>query len=105
MSDEVIQEVSELVAWAKHHVAADQILLNNPQVEVIAKGVNMHQVPHLVTLLGEKHRELKQKGGYSYYQHKYFHNSKNDSTSKREHLRLLEPFNKSFCITIASESR
>lgn len=66
MRDEVIEEVSELVAWTKHHVAADQILLNNPQVEVIAKGMNMHQVPHLVTLLSEEHRELKQKGGYSY---------------------------------------
>lgn len=58
MGDEVVQEVGELVALAQRHVAADQVLVNHSQVEVVAEGVNVHQVPHLVALLGEEHGEL-----------------------------------------------
>ena len=60
MGDEVIQEVGELVALAQRHVAANQVLVNDSQMEIIAEGVNVHQVPHLITLLGEEHGELKQ---------------------------------------------
>lgn len=59
MGDEVVEEVGELVALAKSHVAANQVLVNHSQVEVVAEGVNMHQVPYLITLLSEEHRELK----------------------------------------------
>lgn len=65
MGDEVVQEVCELVALTQRHVAADQVLVNHSQVEVITEGVNVHQVPHLVTLLSEKHGELKQRGAQS----------------------------------------
>lgn len=70
VGDEVVQEVGELVALAQRHVAADQVLVNDPQVEVVAEGVNVHQVPHLVALLSEEHRELKQRGGHSHQQHR-----------------------------------
>lgn len=63
MCDEVVQEVGELVALAERHVAADQVLVNHSQVEVVAEGVNVHQVPHLITLLSEEHGELKQRVG------------------------------------------
>lgn len=65
MGDEVIQEVSELVTLAQCHVAAHQVLVDHSQVEVVAEGVNMHQVPHLITFLSEEHGELKQRGGHS----------------------------------------
>lgn len=65
MGDEVVQEIGELIALAQRHVAADQVLMNNSQVEVIAEGVNVHQVPHLITLLSEKHGELNQRGAHS----------------------------------------
>lgn len=55
MGDEVIQEVCELVALAQRHVAADQVLVNDPQVKVVAEGVHVHQVPHFVALLSEEH--------------------------------------------------
>lgn len=61
MGDEVIQEVGKLVALAKGHVAADQVLMNHSQMEVVAKGMNVHQVPHLITLLSEEHGELGQR--------------------------------------------
>lgn len=61
MGDKVVQEVGELVALAQRHVAADQVLVHNSQVEVVAEGVNVHQVPHLIALLSEEHRELKKK--------------------------------------------
>lgn len=67
MGNEVIQEVSELIALAQCHVAADQVLVDNSQVEVVAEGVNVHQVPHFITFLSEKHRKLKQRRGYTYY--------------------------------------
>lgn len=46
-------------------MAADQVLVNHSQVEVVAEGVNMHQVPHLIALLSEEHRQLKQGGTQS----------------------------------------
>lgn len=63
MGDEVVQEVSELVALAERHVAAHQVLVDHPQVEVVAEGVHVHQVPHLVALLREEHGELQETGG------------------------------------------
>lgn len=67
MVDEVVQEVGELVALPQRHVAADQVLVDHSQVEVVAEGVDVHQVTHLVTFLSEQHGELKQKGGHSRY--------------------------------------
>lgn len=61
MADEIIQEVGEVVALSKGHVAANQVLVNHSQMEVVAKGVDMHQVPNLVTLLREEHGELEQR--------------------------------------------
>lgn len=61
MGDEIIQEVRELVPLAQRHVAPDQILMNHSQMEVIAKGVDVHQVPHLIALFGEEHGELQQR--------------------------------------------
>lgn len=55
MGDKVIQEVGELISLAKCHMAANQVLVNDSKVEVIAEGVNMHQVPHLIALLSEEH--------------------------------------------------
>lgn len=60
MGDKVIQEVGQLVALAQRHVAADQVLVHDPQVEVIAEGMNVHQVPHFVALFSEEHGELRQ---------------------------------------------
>jgi hypothetical protein len=59
MGNEVLQEMGELVALAEHHVAAHQVLVDHTQVVVVAKGVHVHEVPHLVTLLGEEHGELE----------------------------------------------
>lgn len=61
MGDEVIQEVGELVALPQCHVAAYQVLVNHSQVEVVAEGVDVHQVPDLITLLSEEHGELQQR--------------------------------------------
>lgn len=65
VGDEVVQEVGELVALPQGHVAADQVLVHHSQVEVVAEGVNVHGVPHLIALLGEEHGELQQKAGQS----------------------------------------
>lgn len=59
VADEVVQEVCELVAWTQYHVAALQVLVNDSQVKVVAEGVNVHQVTHLVALLSEEHGELE----------------------------------------------
>jgi len=59
MGYEVLQEAGELVALAQHHVAAHQVLVDHAQVVVVAERVNMHEVPHLVTLLREEHGELE----------------------------------------------
>lgn len=42
-------------------MAADQVLVNHSQVEVVAEGVNVHGVPDFITLLSEEHGELQQK--------------------------------------------
>lgn len=55
VGDEVVQEVSQLVALAQRHVGADQVLVNHSQVEVIAEGVHVHEVPHFVALFSEEH--------------------------------------------------
>lgn len=71
VGDEVVQEVCELVARAQYHVAALQVLVDDSQVEVVAEGVDVHQVPHLVTLLSEEHGELERTegGGHGHFQH------------------------------------
>lgn len=65
IGDKVVQEVRELVALSERHVAAHQVLVNHSQVEVVAEGVDVHQVPHFVTLLCEEHGELKDRDGQS----------------------------------------
>lgn len=65
MADEVIEKVRKLVALAKCHVASNQVLVSHTQVKVIAEGVDVHQVPHLITLLSEEHGQLQQKGEHS----------------------------------------
>lgn len=62
MGYEVVQEICELVALAQRHVGSYQVLVNHSQVEVVAEGVNVHQVTHLITFLSEEHGKLKQKG-------------------------------------------
>ena len=59
MGNEVLQEMRELVSLAQQHVAAHQVLVHHAQVVVVAEGVHVHEVPHLVTLLGEEHGELE----------------------------------------------
>lgn len=75
VGDEVIQEVCELVARAQYHVAALQVLVNDSQVEVVAEGVNVHQVPHLITLFSEEHGELERTegGGHSHFKPRLSH--------------------------------
>lgn len=60
MGDEVVQEICELVALPERHVGTHQVLVNHSQVEVVAEGVDVHQVPHLIALLSEQHGELQQ---------------------------------------------
>lgn len=59
MGDKIVQEVGQLVALAQRHVATNQVLVDDSQVEVIAEGVNVHQVPHFVALFSEEHGELE----------------------------------------------
>lgn len=59
MGDEVLQKGRELVPLPKGHVTAHEVLMHHTQVEVVAEGVNVHQVPHLITLLGEQHGQLR----------------------------------------------
>lgn len=63
MGDEVVQEVRQLVALAQRHVGANQVLVHDSQVEVVAEGVHVHQVPHFVALFSEEHRQLQHKSG------------------------------------------
>lgn len=58
MGNEILQEAGEMVALAESHVGAQQILVDYAQVEVVAERVHVHEVPHLVTLLREEHRQL-----------------------------------------------
>lgn len=58
MGNEILQEAGEMVALAESHVGAQEILVDDAQVEVVAERMHMHEVPHLVTLLREEHREL-----------------------------------------------
>lgn len=58
VGQEVSQESGEVVAMPQHQVGAQHMLVHEAQVEVIAEGVHVHQVPHLVTLLGEQHGQL-----------------------------------------------
>lgn len=59
MGDEVLQKGREMVPLPKGHVTAHEVLMHHSQVEVVAEGVNVHQVPHLITLLGEQHGQLR----------------------------------------------
>lgn len=52
------QKGGEVVAMPQHQVAAQHVLVHEAQVEVVAEGVHVHQVPHLVALLGEQHGQL-----------------------------------------------
>lgn len=59
MGDEVLQKGRELVPLPKGHVTAHEVLMHHTQVEVVAEGVNVHQVPHLIALLCEQHGQLR----------------------------------------------
>lgn len=63
VGQEVSQEGGEVVAMPQHQVGAQHVLVHEAQVEVVAKRVHMHQVPHLVTLLREQHGQLGSSGG------------------------------------------
>lgn len=71
VGDEVLQEAGELVALPQGHVAAQKVLVHHPQVEVVAEGVHVHQVSHLVALLREEHGQLQDRqGGLGHLQKK-----------------------------------
>lgn len=59
LGDEELQEAGQIIALAKRHAGAQKILVHHPQVEVVAEGMDVHQVPHLVTFLGEEHGQLQ----------------------------------------------
>lgn len=61
MGDEVIQEIGQLVALSQRHMAAYQVLVNHSQMEIVAEGVDVHQVSNLIALLSEEHGQLQQK--------------------------------------------
>lgn len=63
VSEEAAQEAGEVVALTQGQVGTQHMLVRQPQVEVIAEGVYMHQVPDLVTFLSEQHGELRGKMG------------------------------------------
>lgn len=64
VGQEVSQEGGEVVAVPQHQVGAHHMLVHEAQVEVIAERVHMHQVPHLVALLGEQHGQLRRHRGW-----------------------------------------
>ena len=84
MGNEVLQEMRELVSLAQQHVAAHQVLVHHAQVVVVAEGVHVHEVPHLVTLLGEEHGELE--GGRQPNDH---HHDNNNNTNTHIQLELV----------------
>lgn len=55
MGNEVLQETGQLISLPQGHVTAQQVLMHHTQVEVVAERVHVHQVTHLITLLGEQH--------------------------------------------------
>lgn len=57
--DEVLQKGRELVSLPQGHVTTHEVLMHHTQVEVVAEGVNVHQIPHLIALLGEQHGQLR----------------------------------------------
>jgi hypothetical protein len=59
VGQEVSQEGGKVVAMPQHQVGTQHMLVHEAQVEVIAEGVYMHQVPHFVTLLCEQHGQLR----------------------------------------------
>lgn len=69
MGNEVLQKAGEMVALAESHVGAQQVLVDYAQVEVVAERMHVHEVPHLVTLLREEHRELWRAKGSSVTRH------------------------------------
>lgn len=69
MGNEVLQKAGEMVALAESHVGAQQVLVDYAQVEVVAERMHVHEVPHLITLLREEHRELWRAKGSSVTRH------------------------------------
>lgn len=65
LGNEVFQETCEVIALPQCHVGAEQILVYNPQVEIVAKRVHVHEVTHFVTLFCEEHRKLGRRKTWS----------------------------------------
>lgn len=58
VGQEMLQEGGEVVAMPQYQVGTEHMLVHEAQVEVIAKGVHVHQVTDLVTLLRKQHGQL-----------------------------------------------